>query len=249
MFLAYDYVHLFKNIRNNWITEISQQLKFTYNGKQYLACWSDVVSLYEEDRKTPTRLTRLTNTSVHPKPLQRQSVPLVCQVFNDKTVAAFKSLKTTINCSEGTVIFIELITNWFKMMNIKDKYSCIRYRDELREPWTFFSGSFEQLTKINEVIKSCQRNPGVKRNKTLTSPTGQAFVITTDTNILAAQHLLTEHKFDYVLPAVMSSDPAEKFFGQTRQRMSGNFYIDIVDVMAVAKMQVLHQLLVRAVLS
>ena len=41
----------------------------------------------------------------------------------------------------------------------------------------------------------------------------------------------------------MSSDPVEKFFGQTRQRMSGNFYIDIVDVMAVAKMQVLHQLL------
>ena len=131
LFLVYDYVHLFKNIRNNWITEMTQQLNFTFNGKPYLACWSDVISLYEEDRKSPIRLTKLTNTSVYPKPLQRQSVPLVCQVFNDKTVAAFKVLKGTVDYSEGTVIFIELITNWFKMMNVKDKYACIWYRDEL----------------------------------------------------------------------------------------------------------------------
>ena len=107
----------------------------------------------------------------------------------------------------------------------------------------FFSGTFERLTAINEVMKSCQRSPGLKRCKSLTSATGKAFVITTETNILSAQHLLTEHRFEYVLPAVNSSDPAEKFFGQTRQRLAGSFYIDIVDVMAVAKMQILHQLL------
>ena len=243
LFLVYDYVHLFKNIRNNWITEMTQQLNFTFNGKPYLACWSDVISLYEEDRKSPIRLMKLTNTSVYPKPLQRQSVPLVCQVFNDKTVAAFKALKGTVDYSEGTVIFIELITNWFKTMNVKDKYTCIRYRDELREPWTFFSGSFERLSTISDVIKSCHRSPGMKRVKSLTSPTSNEFVVTTETNILAAQHLLTEHKFEYVLPAINSTDPAEKFFGQTIQRMGGSFYIDIVDVMAAAKMQVLHQLL------
>ena len=55
----------------------------------------------------------LTNPSVYPKPLQWQSVPLVFQVFNDKTVAALKGLKGTIDYSERTVTFIELITNWF----------------------------------------------------------------------------------------------------------------------------------------
>ena len=42
---------------------------------------------------------------------------------------------------------------------------------------------------------------------------------------------------------VNSVDPAKKFYGQTRQDMGGSFYIDIIDVMAAAKMQGLHQLL------
>ena len=36
------------------------------------------------------------------------------QVFNDKTVTSFKALKGTTDYGEGTVIFIELIINWFK---------------------------------------------------------------------------------------------------------------------------------------
>ena len=94
------YVHIYKNIRNNWITEINRQLSFTMNGEKYLACWSDVIALYREDRKSAIRLTKLTNTSVHTKPLQRQRVPLVSQVFNDKTVAAFKALKGSIKYNE-----------------------------------------------------------------------------------------------------------------------------------------------------
>ena len=65
------------------------------------------------------------------------------RVFNDKTVAAFKVLKGTIDFNERTVIFIRLITNWFKMVNVKDKYSCVRYRDKLREPWSFVGASFK----------------------------------------------------------------------------------------------------------
>ena len=49
--------------------------------------------------------------------------------------------------------------------------------------------------------------------------------------------------FEYILSAIFSQDPLEKFFGQARQRCGGNFYIDIVDVLAVMKVQILHQLL------
>ena len=159
------------------------------------------------------------------------------RVFNDKTVAAFKVLKGTIDFSERTVIFIRLITNWFKMVNVKNKYSCVRYRDKLREPWSFVGASFKWLSTISDVIRSCRRSSGMKRIKIWTSPTSEACVVTTEMNILAALHLLTEYKFNYVFPADNSIDPAETFFGQTRQRMRGSFYIDIVDVMAAAKMQ------------
>ena len=67
-------------------------------------------------------------------------------------------------------------------------------------------------------------------------------MLTTENNIEAAKHI-ENHNFNYILRAVNSQDPAEKFSGQARQRCGGNFYIDTVDVMAVVKMQVLHQLL------
>jgi hypothetical protein len=59
----------------------------------------------------------------------------------------------------------------------------------------------------------------------------------------AATELLSDHHFSYFLPAVFSQDLLEKFFGQARQRFGGNFYIDIGDVIAAAKVQRLHQLL------
>lgn len=82
--------------------------------------------VYEIDSKTPLRMTKLTNTAVFPKVLQRQSVPLVCKVFDDKTVAAFEAVKDKVNFQPGTVKFVSLITNWFQMMNVKDRYNYIK---------------------------------------------------------------------------------------------------------------------------
>ena len=42
-------------------------------------------------------------------PLQRQSVPFVCQIFHDKTVAAFSTVKEKLGLSEGTIIFVNPI--------------------------------------------------------------------------------------------------------------------------------------------
>ena len=81
----------------------------------------------------------------------------------------------------------------------------------------------------------------MERIKTLTSPTSKTFRVMTETSSLAAQHLLPEFEFDFVLLVVSSTNPAKKFFGQTRQRMRRRFYIGIADIMTEAKMQVLHQ--------
>jgi len=93
------------------------------------------------------------------------------------------------------------------------------------------------------VVSTCRWEGTGKRCRKLTKFTADAFVVTTQFNIAAATKLLTDHHFRYVLPAVFSQDPLEKFFGQARQRFGGNFYIDIGDVIAAAKVQRLHQLL------
>ena len=74
-FLVFDYVHIFKNIGNNWITVVNKILSFEKDGKKFTALCADVQALYEEDRLTPLWLTKLTHTPVFPKPLQRLSVP------------------------------------------------------------------------------------------------------------------------------------------------------------------------------
>ena len=73
--------------------------------------------------------------------------------------------------------------------------------------------------------------------------------MTTQYSVSIANYLFEEHNFTYLLPgAVLSTNPLEKFFGQARQRVGGNFYIDIMDVTAAAKVQRLHQLMNKDVL-
>ena len=74
--------------------------------------------------KSPIRFTKLTNTSAYPKPLEIESVN---ECFRNLMIkqSQHSSVKGAIDYSEGIVIFIELISNWFKMTNVKDKYSSI----------------------------------------------------------------------------------------------------------------------------
>ena len=37
VYLVYDFVHIFKNIRNNWITKKSQEIKFMHENCKYTA--------------------------------------------------------------------------------------------------------------------------------------------------------------------------------------------------------------------
>ena len=70
-------------------------------------------------------------------------------------------------------------------------------------------------------------------------------MLSTRANIEAAEWLLTQHNFTYVLPGVFADEALEKFFGQARQRKRSNFYIDIVDkpIKAAAETKNLHALL------
>ena len=70
--LTHDFDHVFKNVRNNWFTEKTKELTFTSDGRELLACWKDIESLYNEDCQMALRLTKLSYTSVNPKPLQCQ---------------------------------------------------------------------------------------------------------------------------------------------------------------------------------
>ena len=156
VFLVYDFIHIFKNIRNNLFTEKLKELSFTVNNKEYVTSWNDVTKLYHENKQNPIRLTKLSYCSVLPKPPQRQSVPLVCQLFDDKTRTAFSALQSRFNFQEGTPVFSHLITQWFKMINVKDKSSCSRLKDDSHAPCSDNCRSFDVLQRSCVVISSCK---------------------------------------------------------------------------------------------
>ena len=101
---------------------------------------------------------------------------------------------------------------------------------------------FQELAETCDVISSCAWSGGRGRTQKLTKQTAEALVLSARANIEAAEWLLTQHNFTYVLPGVFADEAFKKFFGQARQRNGGNFYIDIVAIKAAAETKNLHAL-------
>lgn len=86
-------------------------------------------------------MTKITDTAVYPKLFQRQSILLGCQVFNVKTAAALKNIKKQL---ENIIVFAQMITNWSKTMNFKEKYFCVKMEHDFRSPLTL---EYDSVTK------------------------------------------------------------------------------------------------------
>ena len=97
--------------------------------------------------------------------------------------------------------------------------------------------------KACQIISTCARQGGGDRKLKLTKQIAEAFTVSTRNNVDVAKLLLADKDFDYVLPAIFADEALEKFFGQARQRRGGNFYIDVVDIMAAAKIVNLQTLI------
>ena len=76
MFLLFDYVHLLKNIRNNWITEKIQKLSFELNCEQMNAKWSNIKKLHQLEINNLVKMSKLSQVAVRPKPIERQKYQL-----------------------------------------------------------------------------------------------------------------------------------------------------------------------------
>ena len=95
LFLLYDFVHLIKNIRNNWLTETMRELNFEHEWEFYTAKWSHLVKLYQLElmaTRTTNGLSSLNEVVVRPKPVERQNIFTCLRIFSDETLHALKVL-------------------------------------------------------------------------------------------------------------------------------------------------------------
>ena len=56
-----------------------------------------------------------------------------------------------------------MVTNWFKIMNAKDKFGVIKLCDPFRAAWTLHCENFNKLLAMCEVIGFCQWERGKNR--------------------------------------------------------------------------------------
>ena len=128
IFLLFDYIHLIKSLRDNWITEKMQELKYLDNRSIRVAKWDYLKKLHDFERESLTKLSKLNDVAVAPKPTERQNVSICLKVFCDETLAALKS-KEQQNVND-TVTFLSKFVKFFKIVNVnKGRGEDTRLRD------------------------------------------------------------------------------------------------------------------------
>ena len=91
-FLLYDFVHILKAVRNNWITEKCKKLSFEDDGKIKHVSWAHIIDLYRHEQEHLVKLSKLTNVSVFPRPIERQKVSTCLKIFCDETITGLKTM-------------------------------------------------------------------------------------------------------------------------------------------------------------
>ena len=71
IFFLFDYVHVVKCLRNNWLNEKTKRLQYTFNRATEVANWSDVVELKEAKSNFLLKLSKLKDVAASPKPIER----------------------------------------------------------------------------------------------------------------------------------------------------------------------------------
>ena len=129
LYTLYDPTHLFKNIRNNWMTEKTQTLEFWLpdTDDKVLASWKDLVTIYKsETNNGEHRNTKLDHRTLYPNNFEKQKVHLVVNVFNEKRCVAL-----TVRNMTGTHVFVKNVSNMWHM-NVKSPSARSRLNDNDR---------------------------------------------------------------------------------------------------------------------
>ena len=244
LYLLYDPTHLLKNIRNNWHTEKMQKLKFTdpATNQTVTAKWSDLVNIYNSEKDSIVKNTKLTHATLYPTNFEKQKVSLAMNIFNEKTVAALE-----LKGFKDTAIFVRAVTNLWNCLNVKKKYTGKNLNDKNRYPFESVDDvRFQNILNIAEKFK--------EMNTSLTSYSARVMCLTTDTSqalfrtitgLVSLIKLLLLDGFSYVLAGNFQSDRLEGEFGIYRQSSGGCYYISMQQVMnslSLQRLKLYHKL-------
>ena len=103
LFFLFDFVHILKTIRNNWLNQTDYNRTFTFPSFENFAMTNtatmeDVRLLFKSEQLASVKQApRLTAKSCWPTKLERQNVHLALRIINDQTAAAIQIHSSTRN--------------------------------------------------------------------------------------------------------------------------------------------------------
>lgn len=247
IFLLYDYVHLLKSVRNNWLTEKMGEIEYTCSPieDKQVAKWDHLKKLQKMEEGDLVKQSRLTFTAVNPKPIERQHVNTCLRVFCDETIQALTDHPGMKDeNAQGTVTFLQMFVKFWKIMNVKSQFEDVNLRDPRRAAFSSATDPrLDFLAELAALAKSLRGGRGT-RVKMLTCDTSKALEHTCR-GVIDLIKLLLETTHDYVLLGKFTSDPIEKAFGKLRQGSGGTYFINaqqILEKVNISKTKVLLRL-------
>ncbi|KAJ6648097.1 hypothetical protein Bhyg_03322 [Pseudolycoriella hygida] len=116
--LLYESIHVFKNIRNNWLNQKDEEKSFFYPSIRD--------KYHSEKRFMIKKAPKLSMKSLYPTNFERQKVSLALNVFHPMTIAALSQN----NDNPDTAEFMEIIYVWFTIMNNRSVIKGVKERSK-----------------------------------------------------------------------------------------------------------------------
>lgn len=242
IYLQFDTVHLFKNIRNNWINLKNHRKTFVYpdfdTKEVKRASFEDFRSMYESESHLQIRKAyKLNWKALFPNSLERQNVGSVNNIFHDSTISALK----TRSEMKDTADFCCIIRKWWDTVNVKSTLKGTIKRNDWALPFTTKSDPRVEFLK-NFIEWLHIWNQSENNNGVLSKDTYKALVFSTQTIIDLINIGLDTPNVKYVLTGKFQTDDLEKRFGLYRNMAGCSYRVSYSEVIESEKKIRIHNI-------
>ena len=138
--------------------------------------WADLIDLYKIESESGLSMTKLTYQTLYPDNFDKQKVPLVQNIFNEKTIAASR-----MHGYDETSTFLSRVTRMWNILNVKSPDVGVCLNDPDR--YTMSDADDSRLQYLLDIADSFaemdpRKLPNGMRVKMLTADTSEALAMT-----------------------------------------------------------------------
>ena len=122
IFLLFDATHILKCIYSNFRAKQSFVCPpFDGTGTTKYPCFANIEELHNLELGAPVKYAhKLSDKVLNPLALEKTNVSLATSIFDESTINALSYYsKTGMPCFDDTAEFLQIIKNWWDVMNVK----------------------------------------------------------------------------------------------------------------------------------